>query len=563
MAKDRQTKHYQHNYKAEKKPTIQHGATTPVSGGKDRNIIAFISKTPSFFVEFIIVWVLLYFLYGDLFLVAEQRSFFCLDSVAMQFYLSQPLGWLYYIGRMLLVSCKFPVLGTLLISAMLVGAAWLLDRAFKLSGRWHMFTIALPYLYFLYIFYMGLNLVYLRELSWVINVPFILFVASLLVALATKILVKRNVDILSFFKPLKNSSLICSFSISCLVLLLTISSVVVAMTCAQNDRITCRMESLMYDEEWDKMVEVAKSATKPSRTVIGLYALALNQNGQMATELFNIPMQYGNIHITNADGSFNSGIDYVVVYCNFYAGLTRSAYHEAMEQHVLEGPSISRLKFMVKCALIDHENALAEKYLSILKKVPFESEFVEKYSDMLTDYYKVVQDNELASVIELQPVKDSFEQAYRKPLFLGYNVSLLEAKSIRGLNNCLYACLYSKDLKSFGARIVTMIQNNVMLSKIFEEAIVVQNIKNLSVLKSLKLSPYTLQQMKDFMGECFATDGRSMKDMTEDEKHELSKKKALEFKDKYLGTYEYYYYFQNVPDENYVVPEKEDKGGVN
>ena len=46
------------------------------------------------------------------------------------------------------------------------------------------------------------------------------------------------------------------------------------------------------------------------------------------------------------------------------------------------------------------------------------------------------------------------------------------------------------------------------------------------------------------------------------EKTQMQKQKAAKFK-KYLGTYEYYYYFQNVPDENYIVPGQEEKAGVN
>ena len=154
-------------------------------------------------------------------------------------------------------------------------------------------------------------------------------------------------------------------------------------------------------------------------------------------------------------------------------------------------------------------------------------------------------------VIELQPVHDTFEQIYREPMFLGYNLALTEAKSMRGLHNSLYACLYTKDMKAFGSRILTMLEQGVPLPKIYEEAIVVQNIKNLSVLKQIKLSPYVLQEMKDFMGECFAKGEKAD-----------PKEKAKKF-EKYRGTYEYYYYFQNIPDENYIVPEEKEKGGVN
>lgn len=559
MAKHKQSRYVRTNKNGIDNKII----TVPEGSCGNRKKFDILLRTPVFVIEWVLIWAFLYFFYGDVLLVAEQRSFFAFDSTVMQSYLSQSLGWLYVSGRFLLLSGVSPALASFLLSTMLVVSAWLIDGAFRIKGWWHVVSVSLPFLYFIYLFYMGLNLVYLRESSWLMTIPLGFVVCSTVVAILSKLFFKTDFSFRSFFRPFETVTPRCLYTVFGLIILLTVSCVSVALTYAQNDRITCAMERYMYDEEWDKMADVAQKASQPSRTVMGLYAIALNQNGRMATELFNIPMQYGNIHLSTKNGTFDSGIDYLVVYGNFYAGLTRAAYHEAVEQTVLEGPSVARLKYMVKCALIDHENALAEKYLAILKKVPFETEFVSKYSEMLLDYDKVAQDNELASVIELQPVKDSFEQAYRKPMFLGYNVKLLEAKSIRGLNNCLYACLYSKDLKSFGQRIVTMIQNGVMLPKVFEEAIIVENIKNLSVLKQLNLSPYTLQEMKNFMGDCFTSGEKPMKEMSEEEKHELSKKKARKFKDKYLGTYEYYYYFQNVPDENYVIKDTDEKSGVN
>lgn len=535
------------------------GNSSKITG---KNKFALLEKIPFVLVEFLAVWSFLYFWYGDVLYVAEQRSIFSFDTTVMNAYLSQPLGWLYAVGRFMLLSCKLPLLGSLLISFMLILSTWLIRITFNIKGWLSLIVIVLPFAYFVYLFCMGLNLMYLRESSWAMTIPLISLVLCAIMAIVSRFFRKKTCSScrIDFLKLNKISQVYLSYVV---LIFLFGGSVVAAETYAQNDRITCSMERLMYEEKWDEMVSVAKKASQPSRTVVALYALALNQNGQMATELFNIPMQYKNAHLSRRDGSFDGGIDFIIIYGNFYAGLTRAAYHEAMEQTVLDGPSINKIKMMIKCALIDRENTLVEKYLAILKTVPFEKEFVEKYEDMLSDYSKVTNDAELASVIELQPVNDHFEQSYREPLFLGYNVTLREAKSIRGLNNSLYACLYSKDLQSFGQRIVTMIQNKVMLPKVFEEAIVVQNIKHLSDLKQLKLSPYTLQGMKDFVSDCFTKNDKHHTQMTKEEKNNISKEKAKKFKDKYLGTYQYYYYFQNIPDENYVVPGSEEKGGVN
>lgn len=562
MSKNKQRK-FDHKYNTkngQKQPqmnNVKSGAT------KKKNIFNSTPKFPLFSALFLALWLFLYFMYGDMMAVAEQRSFFAFDSVAMQPYLSQPLGWLYATGRFMLLSCVSPILGTLLITIMLTLTAWYVDRALGLKGWGHAIAILLPFGYIAYMFYMGLNMVYLRELSWIMTIPLLALIASFICAVVCRFVRKCSICACGICKQVEAKNGRQIWVLYGLLVVLLIGSVAVAKTYAENDRVTCSMERLMYEEDWDGMVEQAKSVSQPSRTIAGLYAIALNQNGQLASELFNIPFQYKNAHLTRNNGEFDGGMDFIVINCNFYAGLTRAAYHEAMEQTVLEGPSIDKIKTMVKCALIDQEFALAEKYLAILKKVPFEWDFVEKYSAMLGNYNLVAADHTLASVIELQPVNDSFEQTYREPLFLGYNVSLSEAKSIRGLNNSLYACLYSKDMQGFGMRIVTMLQNNVQLSKVFEEAIVVQNIKNLSVLKQIKLQPYILQGMKDFMGDCFSPDEKPAGELTKEEKNKISKEKGRRFIDKYLGTYQFYYYFQNIPDENYVIPTEGEKGGVN
>lgn len=502
-------------------------------------------------VMFIALWAFLYFFYGDTMRIAPRRSFFAFSEQAMEYWLCQPLGWLYVVGRLLLTINRWPICGTLLVSAMLTLAARLLDYALQLKGWGKAVAFAAPFIYVGYVLYKGLNLFYQAEPSWIMNWPLLALLLCALLATPRRLLGKRT-SLPSVTKRPLTKGVLTVFAA------LWVGSVAVAMTYGQNDRLTCSMECKMLDEDWDAMAELAKAASRPSRTVAGYHALALNQNGQLASELFNIPYQYRNAHLTRKDGSFDGGLDYIVVDCNFHAGLTRSAYHEAMEQNVLEGPSVQRLERMVQCAMIDGERALAEKYLTILKKVPFEGGFVEKYWPMLSDSNMVKRDPLFASVVELQPVHDSFEQNYREPIFLGYNLALQEAKTLRGLHNSLYACLYTKDMKAFGSRILTLIDNGVRLPKIYEEAIVVQNIKNLAALKQLNLSPYILQQMREFMGECF-----TKQDLDKSiDKAEMQKEKGRKYK-KYLGTYEYYYYFQNIPDENYVVPGQQEKGGVN
>lgn len=506
---------------------------------------------PLWIMLFVVLWAFLYFFYGDMMLVAEQRGFFSTSALAMQYYSCQPLGWLYVTGRFLLLSCKWPLAGTLLIALMLSAAAWLLDEALRLKGLWHALPLTLPFVYVFYLFYKGLNLVYLREVSWVMSIPLLVFAVCLLLAIIMRVVKKNKIRAPWRLVPLKNNVEVWGLLLWLIVLFC--GSIVGAMTYAYNDRLTAAMEVKMFHEDWDGMIRLANKAPHPTRTVAGLRALALNQNGQINSELFNYHYQYPNAHLKRINGDFDGGLDFIVIDCNFSAGLTRAAYHEAMEQNVLEGPSVYRLKRMAQCAIINKENALARKYLDILKTVPFENEFVSKYEPMLDDYNLVLQDPWMTSALELEPLYDTFEQNYREPLFLGYNLARTEGHSVRGLYNSLLAALYTKDMKAFGARIPSLIQSKIMVPQVFEEALVVENIKNLAALQGANISPYVLQTMKNFLGEAFAGPA---KDLT-------PKQKAKRYK-QYMGTYEYYYYFQNIPDENYIQPDdKNKKGGVN
>ena len=58
--------------------------------------------------------------------------------------------------------------------------------------------------------------------------------------------------------------------------------------------------------------------------------------------------------------------------CDYHAGLVQTAYHHAMESMAMEGPTLRNLKMLCMASLLRSEWEVAEKYLTILSKVPFE-----------------------------------------------------------------------------------------------------------------------------------------------------------------------------------------------
>ena len=70
----------------------------------------------------------------------------------------------------------------------------------------------------------------------------------------------------------------------------------------------------------------------------------------------------------------------------------------------MNGPTLRSLKMLTKCALLKGEWEVAEKYLFVLKHVPFEGKWVEKYQTMLRNQEKVDADPEFRMVRLTEPI---------------------------------------------------------------------------------------------------------------------------------------------------------------
>ena len=60
---------------------------------------------------------------------------------------------------------------------------------------------------------------------------------------------------------------------------------------------------------------------------------------------------------------------------------------------------------------------------------------------------------EMAMIRLTEPIHDSFENQYQQPLFMGYNLLLVEGRSQNALINSLVVCLYTKLMPQFVERL--------------------------------------------------------------------------------------------------------------
>lgn len=470
-----------------------------------------------------LLWLFCSCIYGSVFTRAAQDSFVTFDGAQMKFLTDQSGGYLYWGARVLLLSFKSAWAGGLFLALLLSASAWLLDHALHMPRKFRGASFLLPLALLGYFVYRGLNIYHKTEPSIIFLYPVLLLAATALCAGITAILHRKG----STKKEAPTARLFSPGNI--ILLAASILLYAAALWFNQNDILTARMQNRAAEGNWEGIIDDALSARRPTRAVAAYYAIALVQTNQLLERVFDIPFDYPDPHLDKIEG--NSEYAIFVPDANFYAGLVNAAYHSAMELTVMNGPRLHNLKRMAICAILNDEKPLAEKLLKVIGSVPFESGFVEKYRPMLYNRQLLAEDPELANVSALAPLENKFEQNYRTPAFLGYNLGLTSGSDPTLLTS-IAACLYTKDLNNMLVR-ANILKSKSALPTCVQQAIIIASLKRPGILKEFPgISPYMSEEIRAFIM---------------DAKPYIKDKEALrkELKEKWLGTYMYYYYCEN------------------
>lgn len=469
-----------------------------------------------FIIIVIMIWVFAGFLYDDVYHMAEQHSLFVWDSQVMKFLLDQPLGWLFAIGRFCLLSFYYPLLGALLLSLCYAVGIRFLIPLFPSRWEWIAAVPALEILF--YQVSQGLNLYYQSEPGIIFVAPILLLLVSILswlIARKWKCKEKKPVSWLS----------------QGIILLLFALLYGYTWIYKENERLTAALQRQLQEENWVEMIRTAHQAKQPTRAIAAYHAIALVQTDQLLDHWLDIPYQYPDPQLRNRGGLPDDGTDLYLADGNLYAGLIYPAYHQAMERMVIDGPTCYTLKQLMICALLNEEYALANKYLYILMHIPFEQKFVQKYSQLVGRPERILANSNLQKILERTPMTNSFEQEYRSPLFLGYNVRTTQLRGKSAHDASLTACLYTKMLPEVFNR--TRPYAGKRLPALVEQAVLLYALERPEVLKYFQINPATQKRFQEFM--------RKRKSIKPGEEEQLRKE--------YADFYPYYYYYQNQVDE--------------
>lgn len=497
---------------------------------------------------FLLLWIFCAFIYDDVFYIAQQHTYFAFDAQLLREVTDFWYGSAIVLGRFLMLSFHYPLIGGVFYAAVLTTIAYLVNYIAKLKGYLTLIGLLVPMGWLVFLESLRLNLFYRYEPSFFMYIPVIFLLILLIASVVVRCVMKRPFP--SFLKAEKGDGNVPQYAFVGVAVLITVGMTYAAVEPLQNTIVTARLQRQLQDYRWEDMVETAKKAERPTRPICAYNALALAYSNQLEQRLFDTYYQYPKSHLTNRNEYEDIGTFYYTADIALYAGLANPSWHNNIDHLTMEGLSAYKLKTIFLSALVNNELAAAEKILYIIEQMPFEGSFVDKYSPMLYDRNLVLHDEVLAKVCKLLPKKDAVEQDFFVPLLLGYYVDGGECLPEGTGTYTLAASLYTKNIGNFIYSLSKMPPMS-MLPPTYEEGIIINDMHLKK--KQANYSPSVLNGMRQMRSEAKMLP-------TSD-----AKEKAQTLKDKYLGMYSFYYFYQNVPDENYPVPssDKEEGNKVN
>lgn len=167
---------------------------------------------------------------------------------------------------------------------------------------------------------------------------------------------------------------------------------------------TLEQKQALEQGDYERVFDIARTAeTPPTRIQVMLTREALWQTGQAGDKMFAYP---------DGDTPCNSPrqFQYMRLLCGrlFYylEGKVNYAYRWCMEDMVEYGRRPDYLCYMTKCALVNGEWKLADKYLDALDHTLWYKDFATKYRPYVTDHSLVAKDKEMTTIKPLLRYND-------------------------------------------------------------------------------------------------------------------------------------------------------------
>lgn len=233
---------------------------------------------------------------------------------------------------------------------------------------------------------------------------------------------------------------------------------------------TLEQKQALEQGDYERVLDIARTAeTPPTRIQVMLTREALWQTGQAGDKIFAYP---------DGDTPCNSPrqFQYMRLLCGrlFYylEGKVNYAYRWCMEDMVEYGRRPDYLCYMTKCALVNGEWKLADKYLDALDHTLWYKDFATKYRTYVTYHSLVAKDKEMSAIKPLLRYNDVLDgDGGLIELFILNSYAYSTGGSREIVERALMNSLIIKNLDNFWYRFMAMLPGwNGQIPVHFQEA---------------------------------------------------------------------------------------------
>ena len=208
-----------------------------------------------------------------------------------------------------------------------------------------------------------------------------------------------------------------------------------------------RMQQCVEQCDWQGVLrEAADQQVEPTRAIVMMRNLALFRLGRQGDEMYHYPAG-----AAASDTPLPLNMTQVAGRCIYYNyGMINFCYRWCLEDGVEQGWRVEYLKYLVRCALVNGEQRVARKYISLLRHTRYYGEWADRMEALAAAKGGVGQTEEFAPIIHLLNYDDELasdnamvEYFLMNKLARTYSEDPLQAEA------SLVAALWTKDIQTF------------------------------------------------------------------------------------------------------------------
>ncbi len=299
----------------------------------------------------------------------------------------------------------------------------------------------------------------------------------------------------------------------------------------KNFRTAIDIDLAISKNDWKQVAEIAARSTEnPTRLIMMDTNLALQKLGLAGDKMF---------HYNKESVPFNSPRSNLLMLhlgvkaLYFQYGKVNFCYRWCMEDMVEYGMKVEYLKYMVKCALLNKEYILAQKYNDVLSKTLFHKQWAKKYQEYINKPELMDQDPEFISIKPLMAYNDLLDNDSNLiELYILNNFAYMQGGTPELAELSLQCSLLLKNIELFWPRFFLYVKNHDRIPVHYQEAALLYDYLEGRVdISNIKFDPQIVARLENLI---------KLSQQYASQPEEYSKKI---FKQSFGDTFWYYYFF--------------------